>query len=220
MCTSPHQHPDALILIDFHMGRLPLGLDLVVSAHLNLCPACRREAELLDAVGGEFLDQVEGVAMSDDSVELALARTERQASGPARSPTTPEQEFLTALRLPKAFHKFRVCRRRWVAPGVWIADIDAPRTGKAEKTYLMSARGGMVMPAHSHRSTEVTLVIRGQVDDGLGLFGPGDFVVRDAEISHTPAMAGDQDCLCLVWQNASIRPSTWLGRVLQPLAGI
>lgn len=211
-------HPPDELLWDYHRGALPPGLALVVAAHLDGCPRCRDELEFLDIVGGSFLDDFEGVAVSSRALDLALARTERPEEPAPAKPAMPG--FLTGLPLPESVRSAVVQGRYWAAPGVWMAPIRLEGAEPTDKTYLMSIKAGMVMPEHTHHGNEVTMILKGRFADAFGEYGPGDFMRCDAKIRHSPAMIGDEDCLCLVWQDAPIRPLTWLGKLLQPLARI
>jgi putative transcriptional regulator len=42
----------------------------------------------------------------------------------------------------------------------------------------------------------------------------------ESDQHHTPAMQGDDDCLCLVFQEAPIVPQSFIAWVMQPFARI
>jgi len=216
--ASLSHHPREDLLWDHYRGALAPGLALTVSAHLDVCARCREELRVFDAVGGALLDEIEGVAMSEDALDLAMARIERPQEPEAPAPRHPR--FLKGLDLPPSLRSARIAGRYWAAPGVWMAPIRLDGTDPKDKTYLMSVSKGMVMPEHSHRGHEVTMVLKGRFSDAAGEYGPGDFVLCDQRICHSPVMANDEDCVCLVWQDALIVPKTWLGKLLQPLARI
>lgn len=101
-----------------------------------------------------------------------------------------------------------------------MAPVHLDGAPPGDKTYLMAVKAGMVMPEHSHHGREATLILKGRFSDSHGQYTVGDFLLCDPDISHAPAMASDEDCLCLIWQDAPIWPKTWLGRLLQPFARI
>ena len=211
-------HPGDDLLSDYHRGVLAPGLALAISAHADTCPHCRASLELFDAVGGALLDDVEGVAMSESALDLALARIERpEEAAPAQG---HRPDFLAGVDLPDSLDTARIPGRYWAAPGVWMAPVRLDGARSNDKTYLMSVKRGMVMPEHSHRGHEVTLVLKGRFSAAMGEYRPGDFVLCNQHTCHSPVMADDEDCLCLVWQDATILPKTWLGKLLQPLARI
>ncbi|MGZ3299046.1 MAG: zf-HC2 domain-containing protein, partial [Asticcacaulis sp.] len=93
MTGHPEHHPAEDMLWDFHRGALKPGLSMVVRAHLDLCPHCREEMRLFDAIGGAMLDDLEGVPLTGNGLDLALARIERPEE-PAASLVVRHPAFL------------------------------------------------------------------------------------------------------------------------------
>lgn len=214
-------HPSEDVLWDYYRGALKPGLGLVVRSHLSLCPHCRNDIALFDGIGGVLLDEVEGVAMADNALDLALARVERPEAAPVpvkARPKTPA--FLDGIDLPEALKDARVRGRTFVAPGVWLARVDAPGAKPDHLTYLLRVPPGMAMPEHTHRGRETTVVLSGGFKDARHSYGVGDFVCCDEADRHSPETEADEDCICLIAQEQPIVPLTWLGRLLQPFARI
>lgn len=217
-----NRHPSQALLLGWHRGTLEPGLALTVSAHIDTCAHCRAELRLFDAIGGALLEATDGVAMAPDALDLALARIERPdaAETTATAPPPRLPAFLEGFDLPDSVRSARITGRYWAAPGVWMAPVHIDGARPGDKTYLMAVKAGMVMPEHTHRGNEVTLLLKGRFSDIYGDYGAGDFLLCTPEVSHSPAMTPEEDCLCLVWQDAPILPKTWLGRLLQPFARI
>lgn len=212
-------HPPEDLLWDYHRGRLSPGMRLAVRTHMELCPQCRSERRLFDDIGGALLDDIEGVAMSDNALDLALARIERPEE-PEPAATVKQPAFLEGFDLPESLKTADIPGRYWAAPGVWMAPVRFDEDVQGTKTYLMFVKRGMVMPEHTHRGREITLMLKGNYSDQGGTYRRGDFVLCDEAVCHSPAMGGDEDCLCLVAQEGLILPKTWLGKLLQPFARI
>jgi putative transcriptional regulator len=219
-------HPGEEFLWDYHRGALPVGLSLVVTAHARGCAHCRESLRLLDAVGGALLEAAEPVQMEATALDLALARIERpepsksltSGSEPAVTPSRRSRPaFLRGFDLPEGVAE-AVTGRSFSAPGVWTAAIRLDGAPKNSRTYLMHVRAGMTMPIHSHTGREATLVLTGAFHDATGEYRAGDFILNEDDVTHAPAIT--EDCLCLISQDAPIRPQDWLGRCLQPFAGI
>lgn len=219
---STVHHPGEDLLWDYFRGALAPGLALSVRAHLDLCPHCRDDLRVFTAIGGAMLESVEGVAMSDNALDLALARIERpETMGAPVKKTVKRPAFLEGFELPESLRNVEVKNRYFVAPGVWLAPIALDGAAKGAKTYLMYVKAGMAMPEHTHRGREITVMLQGQYQDHKGLYTRGDFAACDeTDDCHMPAMVGDVDCLCLVAQEAAIIPKTWLGWLLKPIARI
>jgi putative transcriptional regulator len=213
-------HPGEDMLWDYHRGALPPGLALTVSTHLDRCPHCRSDLRVFDCVGGAMLEQIEGVEMSASALDLALARIERPEETPDTRKPVKHPAFLQGFDLPESLKTTAISGRYWAAPGVWIAPVHIDGAPKGSKTYLMHVKAGMIMPVHSHRGRETTVVLKGRFADHTGEYGPGDFMSISDDETHAPGVPEGEDCLCLIAQEALIVPHTWLGKVLQPFARI
>ena len=214
-------HPSEDVLWDYYRGALKPGLALVVRSHLELCPHCRADVALFDAVGGAMLDTIEGVAMADNALALALARIERPETPARAGPARKAPAFLDGVALPRALGDARIGNRYWVAPGVWLARVEPADAGRERHfTYLLRVPPGMAMPQHTHRGRETTVVLSGGFKDDSHSYGAGDFVCCDETDTHSPQTEADEDCICLIAHEAPIVPLTWLGRLLQPFARI
>jgi putative transcriptional regulator len=223
---SAVHHPGEDLLWDYFRSALAPGLSLSVRTHLDLCSHCRNDMRVFTAIGGAMLEGTECVAMSDNALDLAMARIERPIERPDTSETSiakPSKSpaFLEGFELPDSLQNVEVKNRYFVAPGVWLAPVVLEGAAKGAKTYLMYVKAGMAMPEHTHRGREITVMLQGQYQDHKGLYTRGDFALCDeTDDCHMPAMVGDVDCLCLVAQEAAIIPKTWLGWLLKPVARI
>lgn len=219
--STAHYHPGEDLLWDYYRGAMTPGLALVVRTHLEMCGECRADMALFDGIGAALMDEVDGVAMSETALDLALARIERpEGETPVVKTPGRRPAFLEGFELPETLKSAVIKDRYWAVPGVWMAPVDVGPAPKGTKTYLMFVKAGMTMPQHTHRGVETTVVLKGRFSDHNGDYRVGDMAVCTAEDSHAPAIAADEDCLCLVWQDGAIIPQTWLGRVLQPFARI
>ncbi len=219
--STAHYHPGEDLLWDYYRGAMTPGLALVVRTHLEMCGECRADMALFDGIGAALMADVEGVAMTETALDLALARIERpEAETPVVAKAVRKPAFLEGFELPETLKSVAVKDRYWAVPGVWMAPIDVGEAPRGTKTYLMFVKAGMTMPQHTHRGVETTVVLKGRFSDHNGDYRVGDMAVCTSEDSHAPAISTEEDCLCLVWQDGAIIPQTWLGRVLQPFARI
>lgn len=218
---NPSNHPGEELLWDYHRGALMPGVALTIATHLDRCPHCRSDLRVFDCVGGAMLDQMDGIEMSASALDLALARIERPEEAPAVRKPVRHPAFLQGFELPQSLRHAVIKDRYWAAPGVWMAPVQVEGAPKGSKTYLMHVKAGMTMPVHSHRGRETTVVLKGRFTDAAGEYGAGDFMTILDDDAHAPAVPeGDEDCLCLIAQEAAIVPHTWLGKLLQPFARI
>jgi putative transcriptional regulator len=229
--THITHHPSEALLLDYYHGRLAEGPELLVATHAGMCAHCRDTLRLFPSIGGALLEDVEGLELSADALELALARIERPIEAPGASqPETAQatahqvRSFLNAYDVP-AVIKVRTPARYWAAPGVWVAPVrtrEARRTlaERKTKTYLLKVAPGLVMPMHGHGGTEMTLVLAGGFSDADGTYDVGDFIERAPGEAHSPKIDATEGCLSLITHTEPIKPKTILGFLLKPFARI
>ena len=110
-------------------------------------------------------------------------------------------------------------RRRWAAPGVWVAQISRDRAS-GRSTYLLRVAAGMSVPPHGHRGTEMTVILKGAFEDRGEIFAAGDFAEVAGEVEHQPKVTRDGECICLICADAPLIPRDWVGRIFQPFVRI
>ena len=207
-------HPSDELLLGHAAGRLDRGAALVVGAHLAACPACRRHAQTLDAVGGVLLDDLPAVELDADALARTLARAERPA---------PPQPPGLAVRAPAGIDLTEVLsglpmgRRRWLGPGMWMRQVDR-RPGSV--TYLLRSGPGRQLPRHTHTGSEFVVVLKGSFSDQTGRYGPGDFAESDDDLVHAPRTDSEGECLCLISAEGPMRMRDLIGRLAQPFFGL
>ena len=219
---STHHHPGDDLLLDYYRDALAPGLTLAIRTHLDLCAHCRSGLRVFEAIGGELIDEIDGVALSDSALDLALARIERpDAAALSEAKPLKRPKYLEGIALPASLQAVAIKDRYWVAPGVWMAPVELEGQPQSAKTYLMHVKAGMAMPEHTHKGLEMTVMLAGRFKDHKGSYVRGDMsICNDSDDRHSPVMEGDEDCLCLVAQEAKIVPQSFWAWALQPFARI
>ena len=211
---SPERHPSHDLLSDHAAGALEPARDLIVSTHLASCPVCAAEVALMEAVGGALLAEVPPTPLRSDAKALMLGRIER----PAPTPALAGVAFDDWIRVPPAVLDAARNRRRWVAPGVWVAPITGDRRGL--RAYLLRIAPGMSVPKHTHRGSEMVCVLKGAFADGDDIHRAGDFAESPVELVHRPQATLESECVCLIAVEGALMPRDWVGRLFQPIVGI
>ena len=209
----PQHHPTATLLVDYGTGALNRNARLVVAGHLGVCESCRRAVAETEEVGGALLAALAPACLEPDALAIALARIERPSAVAVTSP--PLSGWIVVP--PEVIEAART-RRRWAAPGVWVAPV-ARGPGKA-RSYLLGIAAGMRVPRHTHRGVEMICVLKGAYRDGDALHRPGDFACNGETVEHQPRITADGECVCLVAAEGALVPRDWVGRLFQPLVGI
>jgi putative transcriptional regulator len=213
--VAPRHHPSADLLLDHAVGAMGPGPRLALAIHLSACADCRRRVALTEAVGGVLLSSLPQARMAPEALDFALARIERPApQAPARD-APPRADWIEVPALVReAAHR----RRRWAAPGVWVAPVIGGARGR--RAYLLRVAAGMAMPVHTHRGSEMTVVLKGAFTDRAETFGPGDFAECDGSVTHRPTASAAEECVCLAAVDNSLIALDWVGRLFQSLVRI
>ncbi|MGE0596783.1 MAG: ChrR family anti-sigma-E factor [Hyphomonadaceae bacterium] len=196
---SPRHHPSDDILTGYAAGALEPGFGLVVGAHLDACAHCRARVGAFEAASGAALSDMAETDVSADSLSNVMSRLGEQAP----QVMLDSRPFVERLSLK---------RKRWVAPGVWVAGVDTPHAPE-NRVYLLSVAAGGLTARHEHSGAEFCTVLKGAYRDELGLFAAGDFAAADGDLNHQPVVEGDEACVCLFATEGRLKPQGLLGRL-------
>lgn len=216
-------HPQGELLLDYAAGNLGEGPALAVAAHASRCSLCLDEIALYEAVGGTLLETIAPKPVSDSLFERTMAMLD--ASEPATAVFAPV-DAETARLVPEPLHRYigrGLAHLAWRRVGGLIAAVEEvrlPVAAKNVKVSLMRLKAGSLMPKHSHRGNEYTLVLAGGFSDGGSQYGPGDFSAKDGSDTHQPIVDEDGECLCLVVLDAPLRLSGAVGKLFNPFLRI
>jgi len=213
--SAPLHHPSPELILDHARGALDAGRALVMQTHIGVCAQCQADLRVAEAVGGALLAEIEPAEMAPDALELALARIERP---PAMSQPGPPARA-DWIRVPHDVLIAAEKRRRWAAPGVWVAEVTRDRRTGA-RSYLLGVGKGIAVPRHSHLGVELICVVKGAYEDRGDRHGAGDFACNDEDVEHTPKATRDGECVCLIAADADLVPRSLIARIFQPIVGI
>ncbi|MGE3391328.1 MAG: ChrR family anti-sigma-E factor [Gammaproteobacteria bacterium] len=214
----PRHHPGSGWLMDYACGHLSPAFEIVIASHLLGCPACREDLRAAEVVGAEFMLASDGppLALTADAIMDSAARTpafDYRSSG-SRLPQTVD---LTGLVSSYLSISLDALRWRGGAGGVWIAKL---RDHDDDRLWLLRARPGAVLPRHTHRGSELTLVLQGAYVVGEQVFSVGALEDADEETSHQPIVTTTGECVCLAATSAPLRFDGWAARLAQRFLGI
>lgn len=205
-------HPEEATLMAYATGNLPEAFNLVIAAHISLCDQCRATVEACDAVGGSLLAQDDAVAMSDDSLAKVMARLDDAP------PPMPRKNFGGIFPAPlQTYVGGDLDAVNWRPIGMGVKQAVLTTSSEAS-ARLLRVPGGAAIPDHSHRGTELTLVLQGAFVDEQDRFSRGDLEVADGSITHTPTAVPGEDCICLIVTDAPLAFKGLIPRVVQKFA--
>jgi putative transcriptional regulator len=217
--TTPSHHPELDLLLEYAGGGLSESLALLVATHLAFCPNCRRKVREMEMMGGVLLEDIAPEPVAADALDALFARLdEPDAARPIRLRPPPKS---ADRRLPEPLRGYIAnggTGLRWkpLLPGLSTAEIPVGAADPLGHPRLLKMSGHARVPRHTHDGLEFALVVEGGFHDDTGAFGPGDLVIGDASIQHTP-VADPEGCLCLSLTVGSLKMTGPIGRLLQRL---
>lgn len=193
----------------------------MVSAHCDMCPHClavvRRETERL----AECAMQDSDSAAHFSGFDTMLADiTQMPAAEPicVSSPRVSSIELDgKTFNLPRTLQRYVAKTGNWssLVGRLWQAPVDLGNNGVAHFIYI--GKGGSV-PEHTHRGSELTLVLDGEFSDGLSHYDSGDFIYMDGHHTHAPRTDAKEGCLVFSIVDQPLHFTSGLARLLNPFS--
>lgn len=214
--TSEHITIDDLLLAHA-AGRLPEPVGLVVATHLALTPTRQVTYREYEALGGAMLEDLSPAELSKGSFDRLLAQLDDDAepirTKPARIPhDTVDPEVPAPLR---AYVQGRLADLPWKHYG-GVSEAKLALDESVYRTRLIVLKAGKAVPKHTHEGQEITVVLKGAFNDGIGHYARGDLAIADGHVDHQPMADFGEDCLCLTVTDAPLRLTGTFSRFLNP----
>ena len=221
----PVHHPSENVLMEYAAGGLGEAYSMVVATHLALCPECRERVAEFEALGGALLETLPEEPMDPGTLDALLARLDLPADPEPHAPPLrrmPRRPDVPPV-LPEPLRsyvgvEFPDVPWRHVMRG--LDEYEIPIAAGSGKTKLMRIGGGIRMPRHTHKGSEMTLVLAGAFSDELGHFERGDLSLTDTEIDHRPTADPGEDCICIAVTDAPLKLTGAFGRLVNPFVRI
>ncbi len=214
-----NKHPDIDLLVEYATGSLPLAPSIAITTHLQFCDHCREFVASLQDLGGEMLNDLDQVSVSDELLDHVLECIDSSASKPTPARVEPKQCDEISSSLPGYVRNLLPegdLEWRFLSPSLRVASLPV---GELENELaLHRIKAGGKAPEHDHRGREFTVVLTGSFSDEDGVYQPGDFIVREPGDVHRPLAAKHEECICLSVLAAPIK-LTGMKSVLNPFLG-
>ena len=212
MNTMINHHPDLRILSEYAAGTLSLAQSTCVAVHLHFCEHCQRQYQQLQQVGAAMFDKLEPQQVEQSALDQVLARLDEEPPLTYTHDSSAGGKPPLVQRLMEGDYEDLEWKR--INSALQISRL---RTGDPDNEFaLYHIKAGGSIPKHTHRGTELTLVLEGSFSDEQGVYQQGDFIERDAADVHTPTAAQTTDCICIGVLDAPIKSKPWNYRVLNP----
>ena len=207
-------HPELDLLTEYAAGNLALAQSACVSAHLNYCEACQKTVEQLQNVGASLFEVQSPITVGEDVLNSVLARLDDAPPLRYRQEDTAVDGGTPAILQRLMRGDFSDLSWKKVTKALSVSYL---KTGDPNFEFaLLHIKAGGKIPEHSHRGSEMTLILEGGFSDGDGVYHKGDFLFRDADHSHAPTALQSEDCICLAVLDAPLKFTGWKHRWMNP----
>ncbi|WP_339723958.1 ChrR family anti-sigma-E factor [uncultured Paraglaciecola sp.] len=214
-------HPKFVDLQGFSAGNCEPAMALMISAHVDMCPQCQHDcmeiqAELAKAL---FSPKTTSAPLDTQYLEMVTKITDLPVSDtPVTEPSNTSIELDGKFfELPRALRRHAKNTGNWsrLVGKLWQAPVDLGDIGKANFMYM--EKGGRV-PEHTHKGSEMTLVIDGQYGDGIAEYDCGDFTLLNNQHKHLPHSEADDGCLVFTIVDQPLHFTAGIARLLNPFS--
>jgi putative transcriptional regulator len=206
-----HHHPSSDLLAEFAAGTLDTAQAVAISAHLHYCTKCQRAVQEMEQIGGAMLEQLAPQTLPETSFDELMAAIDEK--GQAITVKTEPQ----SNALPHVVNRLtdeKPLKWRKITKALKTATLTAGQN--RYEISLQKIQAGGKVPKHDHRGIEMTVVLKGSFSDKNGIYQAGDFLLRQPGEEHQPVSARNEDCLCLSIQEAPVKLTSMLGRLMNP----
>ncbi|SVD91405.1 uncharacterized protein METZ01_LOCUS444259, partial [marine metagenome] len=209
--------PTEELLDSFAQGKLPAGMSVAISAHVELCNSCKEKTSIAEVTASDAWLKTLETKAGDEFAHLIsdIVKQPQQKNIVVELSSVNEIHMLDhSVKLPKPLAKVASEGLVWkkYTGGINRTEFTLDDETQCEFVYM---KPGSRVPMHKHQGNEVTLVIDGSFSDELGHYKSSDFVVRNKEHTHQPA--SEEGCLCFAVLDSPLTFTRGIVRLLNPI---
>jgi putative transcriptional regulator len=213
-------HPSNQQLSIFSNGLMAPAESLIISAHCDMCAQCARKVVLYTEAHSEtvFDESSQKLDPSLFGTMLSQIMSQEIDRGIGSEPTNSTLELDgRKFTLPRSLNRFSESIGNWshLVGKIWQAPVNMG--GDVVANFIFMEKGGGV-PEHTHRGTEMTLVVNGEFSDGLANYDSGDFMVMNGKNIHAPLTKSDEGCLVFSIIDAPLHFTSGWARLINPFS--
>ncbi len=218
MSIQHHIHGD--LLLAYCAATLDEGASILVATHLALCSDCRSDAEIVETLGGIFLENAttnQKQEKSDQKIFASIIKSHQSTA------STSSKSSLDSFVFPEPLRSYiggDPDELDWQPVGGGIRQFLIKTHDSQTTARLLMIPAGKRVPDHGHQGFEATLVLSGSFYDRDSWYRRGDVSIADSTVIHHPAAGPEEDCICLAVTDAKLKFRSPLPRLFQKFHGI
>jgi len=213
-------HPTTQQLNTFSDGLMAPAEALIISAHCDMCSQCSKKMMLYteahsETVFEQGLQKFEPDMFGDMLAQITSEVLDRGII--VESSNRVLELDGRKFTLPRSLNRVAESMGNWshMVGKLWQAPVNIG--GDTVANFIFMEKGGGV-PEHTHRGSEMTLVVNGEFSDGLADYDSGDFMVMDGQNVHTPSTTSDEGCLVFSIIDAPLHFTSGWARLINPFS--
>lgn len=211
MSAPLNHHPELSLIEDYVAGVCSESAALVVATHLEYCPSCALHYQHCLQKAGDALCNVlpEKISPVAESVysQAPFKETDQQENH-------YKVDGVDDILLPQTIQHYCKDTPKWRSVGKNLK-IGKILKGANSSCNLFYLKQGASLPTHTHYGREYLMVLFGSLADENNMYQPGDMVVSDHTITHTPYALSN--CLCIAATDGPIQFTGKRGRMMNLL---
>ena len=229
-------HPTDEMLMAHAVGELTASMAIAVSAHCEMCDQCAKKVALFTEKAAQ--QAFDAASLNDNNTEASITDSLNEESvdmdamfGNMLADIMSDETVPKTLVTPSPQAEISVCGETYALPRAlrryhqlgWssIGTISRARLplneGDTRASLLHIGMNGSV-PSHTHKGTELTLLLGGHFEDEHDTYVPGDFIVLDGNNHHTPQT--HDGCLCYTVSDAPLHFTKGVSQLLNAVGRV
>ncbi len=205
------------LLLAYAAGVLNQAQSLAVAVHMAMSPQARSIVRQCEAIGAALMEcECEPQAMRGNALDNVLAQID--------APPEPKKPQRAGVMLPPEIRiplmlldrvSCRPCQPQWRRAFTGLHICELPLECRESRVQFIKGKPAAKIPAHTHRTMEITLVLDGAYADDTGYYRRGDLVVLDADDGHQTQACREKGVVAMVVSDTPVRFSS-LAALLNP----
>lgn len=214
--TTSH-HPSESWLIRYAAGRLPDSFRRVIESHVMVCNRCASAVDDATDMSALVCASLAPAPLRFDLQSFVddLDEDDVAETGRLDCEESPKSDLVSLI--DQFVEVGGLESLRWRPAGRGVSFVRLRNDFREGRLWLLRAMPGTVLPQHSHRGDELTLVLKGAYFNRNQLFCAGDIEEADEFVEHKPVVTDDEECICLAATDAPLRFRGWLPRISQAI---
>lgn len=206
------------LLMEYASGCLDEAHALVIATHMALSPAARKIVAQYESIGGSMLnDCCAPVAMKPDARKCVMDKLDKMVSEAKAASSCAKKN-----KSPSDYLEMPGCLEKYIEQTVWHQTSNGRQTihiktsCSGSKAQLVKTNPGEKIATQTTTTHEITLVLRGAVQDNNARYQRGDLFIAEDGTPHILIADSNEGCVCFVVHPSQSRVRRIIANFFKP----